>query len=89
MPGYYDWKLLNCPLGAKAKADLLMHTVNSVDPYLEKIWKENGESFPPEVDAKLAAIVEDIDEAEACLEKAKHDLAEFFPGHPGDKDQRR
>lgn len=82
MPGYYDWKMLNCPQGAIAKANSLINTLSAVDPHLIEIWEANGKSFPPEINAKLQAVVDEIDEAEDCLEKAKVMLAEFFPGHP-------
>lgn len=82
MPGYYDWKIRNCTLGAKAKADLLMQTFEEVDAYLLEIWKAGEGSFDALTAGKLAAIVEQIDTAEDALEKAKLMLAEFFPGGP-------
>lgn len=82
MPGYYDWKIRNCPQGAIAKAESLLATVEAVDVYLEKLWAAGDGSFTPEVNAHLAKCVAVIDEAEDCLEKAKLMLAEFFPGHP-------
>lgn len=82
MPGYYDWKIRNCPMGAITKAESLLATVEAVDPYLEKMWKDGNGSFTPETNSALAAVVEKIDGAEELLEEAKHDLARFFPGHP-------
>ena len=80
MPGYYDWKIRNCTMGAQAKANLLMQTFEEVDPYLIRLWESGGEDFSDEEKAKLAGVVGEIDLAEEALEKAKLMLAEFFPG---------
>lgn len=82
MPGYYDWKIRNCPNGAIAKAKSLLETVEAVEPYLEKMWKDGSGSFTPEVNTLLASVVEKIDSAEDSLEAAKLELATLFPGHP-------
>lgn len=82
MPGYYDWKIRNCPAGAIAKAESLLETVEAVEPYLEKMWQEGEESFNERTNAKLASVVEKIDVAEDALEVAKLELATLLPGHP-------
>jgi hypothetical protein len=82
MPGYYDWKIRNCGDGAIANAASLRQTMEMVDAELHRIWDENGGSFPPDVNSHLQAVVEDIDEAEEALTRAKLHLAKLFPGHP-------
>ncbi len=82
MPGYYDYKLRICPETAIAKAQLLLLTLDRVEPFLHEIWDANDKSFPDDVNSKMKAIVELIDEAEDKLEEAKLELAKFFPGHP-------
>lgn len=82
MPGYYDWKMRNCGLGASYKAQLLLQTLDQVEPDLHKIWDEGGCSFDAKMNAKLAHVVESIDRAEDALEEAKLDLAKLFPGAP-------
>lgn len=82
MPGYYDWKIRNCPNGAIAKAQSLLETVDAIEPDLHKIWDENGGSFPEKINTLLASVVEKIDAAEESLEAAKLELATLFPGHP-------
>jgi len=88
MPGYYDWKIRNCPEGAIAKAGSFLKTLDEVEPYLLQMWESGKGSFSDEVNAKLKNIVEMIDAAEDNLEAAKHRLAEFFPGGPIQKGAR-
>lgn len=82
MPGYYDWKIRNCPGGAIAKAKSLLETVEAVEPYLERMWKDGGGSFDTKTNAFLSSVVEKIDSAEDSLEAAKLELATLLPGHP-------
>lgn len=82
MPGYHDWKVRNCTLGAKAKADSLLHTMEMVDEELHKEWDAGGGSFKPQTDALLGEVVAKIDAAEDALESAKLQLASLFPGKP-------
>lgn len=82
MPGYYDWKIRNCPNGAASKVESLLETVEAVEPYLERMWKEGEESFNDKTNTLLASVVEKIDAAEDNLEKAKLELATLLPGHP-------
>jgi hypothetical protein len=82
MPGYYDWKIRNCTLGARDKAASLLETMEAVDSTLHAAWDENGGSFPEPMDALLADVVAKIDRAEDALEKARLQLATLFPGHP-------
>lgn len=90
MPGYYDWKVRNCTEGAMAKASSLLQTMDAADVELHRIWKEGGGSFPPDVNDKLAGVVELIDQAEDCLEKAKLKLADhFLPGGPNEAAARK
>lgn len=83
MPGYYDWKIRNCPDGAITKAKSLLQTVEMVDTELHRIWDENGgKDFPPDTKDLLARVVYMIDTAEENLESAKLLLATLFPGQP-------
>lgn len=83
MPGYYDWKVRNCGLGAVTKAQSLLQTMEMVDPELHRIWDENGgKDFPPDTKDLLARVVNGIDTAEENLEQAKLLLADLFPGQP-------
>lgn len=82
MPGYYDWKLRNCSVGAKTKAQSLISTFDEVDPYLIRIWEGQGGEFTAEQIEELAGIVGMIDAAEDSLEEAKLALGKFFPGKP-------
>jgi hypothetical protein len=82
MPGYYDWKLRNCTVGAITKAQSLLDTFEAVDVYLEREWADGGEAFTADKKADLAAVVEQIDLAEDSLEKAKHMLGAMLPGQP-------
>lgn len=82
MPGYYDWKVRNCTLGAMTKADLLLQTMEMVDPELHKEWHTNDGKFTPKTDALLGEVVAKIDAAEDALEAAKLQLASLLPGRP-------
>lgn len=82
MPGYYDWKMLNCGRGAASKVQSFLETLEAAEPYLERRWEAGGESFTDKEAASLAEVVAKLDEAEDALEDAKLKLATFLPGGP-------
>lgn len=82
MPGYYDWKIRNCTLGAEQKAAALHQTMDMVDHELHEEWSKNGGEFSAATNGTLAEVVAKIDAAEDALESARLQLATLFAGHP-------
>jgi len=82
MPGYYNWKIRNCPNGAQSKVESLLETVDAVEQYLQEKWKAGDGSFDDKTNTLLASVVAKIDTAEDSLEAAKLELATLLPGHP-------